>query len=54
MGKEAIRILKFAIRFDGCWHYYGKDRKIVRAIGTLESLGFIKVNRSTQQFTLNR
>lgn len=51
MGKEARRLLLFAIRHMG-WNSYGKDRKTVRAIKTLEDFGFLEVNRETRQFRL--
>lgn len=47
MGKEAIRLLKFLIRFPG-WQSYHKEDKIVRAVKTLEDLGFVKVNRKNR------
>jgi hypothetical protein len=45
MGKEAIRLLKFAIRFHG-WHTLatGTCQSTRRAIRTLERLGFIEIN----------
>ena len=52
MGKHAIRLLKFAIQYDG-WHGYGKDDTTVRAIKTLARLDFIEVNEF-RQFRLKK
>lgn len=52
MGKHAIRLLKFAIRYDG-WNTYGKDSTTVRAIKTLVNLDFIEVNEF-RQFRLKK
>lgn len=52
MGTEAIRLLKFAIKYPG-WQPYGKERKLVAAIGRLEGLGFIEVDRTARKFRLD-
>ena len=53
MGTNAIRLLKFAIRYMDGWHSYAKDAKTTRAINTLVSHGFIEVNEH-RQFRLLR
>jgi hypothetical protein len=52
MGTEAIRLLKFLIKYPG-WNSYGKERKTVTAVGRLEGLGFIEVDRTTRQMRLD-
>lgn len=45
MGKEAIRLLRFAIAHPG-WHSVTKGQpKVLRALRTLEALGFVSVER---------
>jgi hypothetical protein len=52
MGREAIRLLKFAIRYQGGWHSYNTDQKTVRAVRRLVTLGFLEVNHECRQFRL--
>lgn len=47
MGRNAIRLLRFAITYPG-WHRYGTDRSTVRAIKRLRDLNFIEVNDHRQ------
>lgn len=47
MGKNMLRILRFAISYKG-WHTYGRDRSTVDAISRLSNLGLIEVNRFRQ------
>lgn len=51
MGKNQLRLLKFAMRFPG-WHGYGKDRNTVAALRALEYYGLIEVSKETRQFRL--
>lgn len=52
MGDEAIRLLKHAIKYPG-WQPYGKERKLVAALGRLEGLGFIEVDRKARMYRLD-
>lgn len=52
MGKNQLRLLKFAITYKG-WHPYGTDRSTVDAVNSLVGKGLLKVNES-RQFSLNR
>lgn len=52
MGKNQLRLLKFAIKYSSSWHTYGKDRSTVSAIKSLENLGLIITNEH-RQFKLN-
>ena len=50
MGKNQLRLLKFAIRFcrNDEWHTYGKDRSTVDAINSLVGKGLLDVNEFRQ------
>lgn len=52
MGKNMLRLLKFAIQYQG-WQSYGKDRSTVDALGALSSLGLIEMNEH-RQFRLDQ
>lgn len=45
IGKNSLRLLKFAIKFQGEWHSYGTDRSTRDAINTLVSLELIECNQ---------
>lgn len=50
MGKNMVRVLKFAIQYRGedRWHTYGKDRATVDALRRLEEMGLIERNEYRQ------
>ncbi len=49
MGKNMLRILKFAIDYKGRgWHTYRRDRPTVDAINRLLALRLIEVNKFHQ------
>lgn len=47
MGRHQLRLLKFAIHYDG-WHTYGTDETTVRAIKSLVRLGLLETNEFRQ------
>lgn len=45
MGKNMIKVLKFAIELDGKWHTYDKrDRQVYDAIKSLKQIGLVETN----------
>ena len=53
MGRNMLRILKFAIRYQG-WQTYGTDRATVCALNALGKQGFIEIDREYRQFRLDQ
>ena len=47
MGKNMLRLLKFAIQYQG-WQTYGTDRSTVDALGALSAMGLIEMNEYCQ------
>ena len=45
MGKNAIRLLQFCLKYPRGWHSMGTDRRDVYAMNTLEAYGLIEVIR---------
>ena len=51
MGKNSLRLLRFALKYAG-WHSYGFDRSTRDSVKTLQANGLIEVNEF-RQFRLN-
>lgn len=51
MGKNILRLLKFAVRYPG-WHSFGKDRSTTDSVRVLAGHGLIEINQY-RQFRLN-
>lgn len=51
MGRHQLRLLKFAIKYQG-WHTYGTDKPAVKAIKSLVRLELL-VENEFRQFKLN-
>jgi len=47
MGKHCLRLLKFAIKYDG-WHSYGTDRSTRDAVNVLCGYDLLEVNEYRQ------
>lgn len=52
MGKNMLRLLKFAIQYQG-WQTYATDRSTVDALNTLSAHGLIEMNEY-RQFRLDQ
>jgi hypothetical protein len=51
MGKHQLRLLKFAIKYQG-WHGYGTDQTTVRVVYGLVRLGILELSDISRQFRL--
>lgn len=52
MGRNQLRLLKFAIQYPGGWHGYGRDRSTVSAVNSLAGAGFLEISDTSRQFRL--
>lgn len=52
MGKNQLRLLRFAIKYPVHWHSYGKEQPTIRALRALERKGFIEIDAGLRMFRL--